>query len=313
MKILVTGGAGYIGSAAVKALIEEGHEVVVIDNLSKGKKELVNDNAAFYQGDLLNKDFLNKIFSEHQINAVMHFASHKAAGESMEVPEKYSENITGTINLLNAMTKFNVKKIIFSSSAAVYGNPEYTPIDENHPTEPINYYGFTKLECEKVINWYSKLKGIVGVNLRYFNVAGDCGLGYVDPDAQNIFPIIMEMLTGKREKLVVFGNDYDTSDGTCIRDYIDISDLAKAHVLALNLNKSEIINLGTGNGISVLELVKTFEEISGKKINWEFGARREGDPAKLTASFEKAEKLIGWKAENDLNVMVKSLLEVLEK
>lgn len=311
MNILVTGGAGYIGSAVVKVLIAKGDSiVVVVDNLSKGKKELVEAQAKFYQGDLTNAEFLNQVFSENKIDVVIHFASYKAAGESMSSPEKYSDNIVGLINLLNCMIKFNVLKIIFSSSAAVYGNPQYNPIDEKHPLAPINYYGFTKLECERIVEWYCALKNIVGVKLRYFNVAGDAGLNYVDPDAQNIFPIIKEVLNGEREELTIFGNDYDTPDGTCIRDYIDINDLADAHVLALQLKDSEIINLGTGKGASVLELIKTFEELSGKIIRYIVGQRREGDPAVLVASNEKAKRVLGWEPKVSIKEMVRSTLNV---
>jgi UDP-glucose 4-epimerase len=308
MKILVTGGAGYIGSAAVKKLIGENHQVVVIDNLLKGKKELVDQKAIFYQGDLVDKGLLDNIFSEHQFDAVIHFASYKAAGESMKQLEKYSDNITGTINLLNVMVQYNVKKIIFSSSAAVYGEPQYIPIDENHPTNPINYYGFTKLECEKIIQWYSQLKGITGICLRYFNVAGDAGLNYVDPDAQNIFPIIMEVLINRRDQLTIFGNDYTTSDGTCIRDYVDVNDLVDAHILALDLKKSEVINLGSNSGTSVLELINTFETVSEQKVNWGFSPKRAGDPAKLTASNEKAKSSLNWKPKRNIKDMVKSTL-----
>ncbi len=309
MKILVTGGAGYIGSVAVKALINEGHDVVVVDNLSKGCSQLVDPKAFFIEGDLTNKYLLEQIFSAHLPEAVMHFAGYKAAGESMEIPEKYSDNLIGMINLLNCMVKFGVKKIIFSSSAAVYGEPKYVPVDENHPTNPINYYGFTKLEGERIIDWYSQLKGIVGIKLRYFNVAGDGGLHYVDPEAKNIFPILMDVLNGKRDKLVIYGQDYETPDGTCIRDYIDINDLVRAHLLALRLNKSEVINLGTSQGVSVSELVSLTEEVIGRKIKCEFGPRRSGDPAVLTASNVKAKKLLGWVPEKSIKEMVRSTLK----
>ncbi len=312
MKILVTGGAGYIGSAAVKELFSLGHSVVVVDNLSKGLRELVGVEARFYEGDLVDYSFLQGVFLENRFDAVMHFASYKAAGESMTEVSKYSDNITGLINLLDCMVEFGVKKIVFSSSAAVYGNPEYVPIDEKHSLKPINYYGFTKLEGERILEWYSKLKGITFVALRYFNVAGDCGLKYIDPCAQNIFPIIMEVLAGKRSGLEIFGGDYDTPDGTCIRDYIDINDLIRGHVLALEVDKSAVINLGSSEGSSVLELVKAFEEVSGQKINYSIGKRREGDPAKLVASFDKAQKVLGWKPQNDLKEMVRSSLDALK-
>lgn len=307
MKILVTGGAGYIGSVAIKELIKNKHQVVVIDNLSKGKKELVDIKAKFYVGDLIDKEFVEKVFSENNFEAVMHFGGYKAAGESMDVPEKYSDNIVGSINLLNSMVKFNTKKIIFSSSAAVYGNPLYTPIDEAHPTLPINYYGFTKLKTEELIDWYSQLKGIIGIKLRYFNVAGDGGLNYIDPEAQNIFPVIQEVLSGKREKLVVYGNDYPTPDGTCVRDYIDVNDLVQAHILALKLEHSETINLGTSNGVSVLELITAVQECLGVKLNYQLGPRRAGDPAILTASNEKARKVLGWMPKRNIQEMIKKV------
>lgn len=313
MRILVSGGAGYIGSACVKSLIEKGFDVIVIDNLSKGIRELIHEKAIFYEGDLIEEKFVDKVFSENEIDAVIHFASYKAAGESMEFPEKYSDNITGLISLLNSMAKYRVKKIIFSSSAAVYGEPESVPIDETHRTEPINYYGFTKLIGEEIIDWYSDLKGITGICLRYFNVAGDAGLKYLDPDAQNVFPILLELYRGKRDKFIVFGKDYDTEDGSCIRDYVDINDLVRAHILALDLNKSEKINLGTSNGVSVLELFNIFEEVSNSKFKLEVGDRREGDPAVLTASFEKAQKLLGWKPEKNIKDMVLSTLEICSK
>jgi UDP-glucose 4-epimerase len=293
MQILVTGGAGYIGSAAVKKLIEEGHAVVVVDNLSKGLKQLVDAKAIFYEGDVTDNRFVDEIFSNHKFDAVMHFAGYKAVGESMKDPTKYSQNMIGTITLLNAMVKHNVMKIIFSSSAAVYGEPQYVPVDEEHPTNPTSYYGFTKLECERIIEWYGKTRGIIGICLRYFNVVGDAGLNYVDPAPENILPIIQEVLNGKREKLIVFGKDYPTRDGTCVRDYVDINDLVRAHVLALGLEKSEIINLGTSCGVTVLELIRKIETETGKQIPFVFGPRREGDPAVVIASCEKAKKLLG--------------------
>jgi len=309
MNILVTGGAGYIGSVAVRELVKAGHKVVVVDNLSKGKVNLVDKKALFIRGDLIDTSFLEKVFSEHSFDAVIHFAGYKAAGESMQKPELYSENILGSVNLLNSMIKHGVKKIIFSSSAAVYGNPQYVPVDENHPTSPINYYGFTKLKVEEIINWYSSLKMLTGINLRYFNVAGDGGLNYVDPHAQNIFPLIMEVLSGKRKELIVFGNDYDTKDGTGVRDYIDVNDLVRAHLLALKLNHSETINLGTSKGVSVKELVDLTEEVTGKKVNWKFGPRREGDPAILTASNQKAKKLLGWEPKITTKEMIKTTFQ----
>ena len=309
MNILVTGGAGYIGSAAVKALADNKHKVIVVDNLSKGSIKLVDKRASFYKVDLVDRKKLDLVFKNNKIDAVMHFAAYKAVEESMQNPRKYSDNITGTINLLDMMVKYNVKKLIFSSSAAVYGTPIYTPIDEKHPTKPINYYGFTKLECEKIIEWYSKVHNINYISLRYFNVAGDAGLGYIDPSAKNIFPIIMEVLTGKRDKLTIFGKDYNTRDKTCIRDYIDINDLVKAHILALNVNKNSVINLGTAKGISVKELVKHIIKFNGNTFNYKFGPRRKGDAPILITSNKKARKVLGWKPKKNIKDMIKSTYE----
>ena len=303
MNVLVTGGAGYIGSVAVKLLLDAGHHVAVVDNLSKGKKELVDSRAVFYKCDITDVKALGVVFSSLSFDAVMHFAAHKDAGESMRDIPKYSQNVAGTINVLDMMVKHDVGKIIFSSSAAVYGNPEYVPIDEDHPTEPINYYGFVKLECERLMGWYSKIHGIVCISLRYFNVAGDA-LGYVDPKASNVIPIIMEVAVGKRESLNVYGNDYDTADGTGVRDYIDVNDLAEAHVLALKLDSSETINLGTSKGTSVMELLTAMEDVCGHPVAYSVVERRPGDPASLTASFDKASKVLGWKPKKNVKEMV---------
>jgi len=310
MNILVTGGAGYIGSVAVQSLLEKGHFVVVVDNLSKGIKRLVPDSINFYERDI--KDDLSDIFEKHSIDCVMHFAAYKAVGESMQDAVKYSDNITGIINVLNTMVQHDVKRIIFSSSAAVYGMPEEGVITEDSTTKPINFYGFTKLEMEHLINWYSQIHGLTYVALRYFNVAGDAGLKYVDPEAQNIFPIILEVMTGKRDKLTIFGNDYDTPDGTCIRDYIHIQDLVDAHVLAVDSDYSGILNLGTSNGCSVKELVETFESVSGEKIVWGYGSRRAGDPAKLVAVSARAKKVLGWEAKRSLHDMVQSTIDAYQ-
>jgi UDP-glucose 4-epimerase len=306
--ILVTGGAGYIGSSAVKALIKKGYNVIVVDNLSKGIKRLVDKKAKFYNVDITS-DKLEKVFRENKIDAVMHFAAYKAVEESMENAVKYSDNITGTINLLNMMVKYKVMKIIYSSSAAVYGMPDYSPVDEKHKTEPINYYGYTKLECEKEIEWYARVHNLSYVCLRYFNVAGDAGLNYVDPYAKNIFPIVMEVVIGKRDKLTIFGDDYSTRDGSCVRDYIDINDLVKAHILALDVKKNAIVNLGTASGTTVKELVKEAEKVTGKKISFVIGGRRKGDPAALVASNKLAKKVLGWEPEKNIKEMLKSTYE----
>jgi UDP-glucose 4-epimerase len=311
--ILVTGGAGYIGSAAVKELIKKNYDVIVVDNLSKGLKRLVDKKAKFYKIDLTDKESLEKVFKSHRIDAVIHFAAYKAVEESMENAVKYSDNIIGTINLLSLMAKHKVKKIIYSSTAAVYGEPKYNPIDEAHSTNPVNYYGFTKIESERIIEWYARIHKISYVILRYFNVAGDAGLSYIDPEAKNIFPIIMEALFGKRKKLTIFGNDYDTRDGTCIRDYIDINDLIRAHLLALGLKENAIINLGSSNGVSVKELVDATERVTNKKIQLEYGERRKGDTAALVASNEKAKKLLNWMPEKSIRDMLKSTYDAYKK
>lgn len=306
MKILVTGGAGYIGSVAVKELISRGYEVVVVDNLSKGSQKLVDGSARFYAIDLTDKDSLSKVFTENRIDAVMHFAAYKAVEESMFDAVKYSDNIKATLNILDLMVENSVKKMIYSSSAAVYGMPDETLIDEDCPLDPINYYGFTKLECERLIQWYSRIYDIGYISFRYFNVAGDAGLGYIDPAAENIFPIIMEVLSGKRDKLKIFGNDYETRDGTCVRDYVHVTDLVDAHIKGLDCEEDAVINLGSSNGVTVKELVDETMAVTGKEFEFEFAPRRKGDPAALVASNSKALKLLGWKPQKSLKDMIKS-------
>jgi UDP-glucose 4-epimerase len=313
MNVLVTGGAGYIGSVCVKKLLEKGHTVVVIDNLSKGKKELISNGAILYEVDLVDKEKVLEVFQDNLIDAVIHFAGYKAVGESMADAVKYSDNITGTINLLNVMVKTGVKNIIYSSSAAVYGMPDSSILDEDIPTRPINWYGYTKLSAEETISWYGKIYGITYVSLRYFNVAGDGGLLYVDPDAQNVLPIIMEVVFGKRDSFTIFGNDYDTEDGTCIRDYIDVNDLIDAHILALDVQESHIINLGTGKGFSVKELLDSAISVVGKEILFSYGPRREGDPAVVIATNEKAKEILKWQPKVGLNEMIKTTYQAYEK
>lgn len=312
MKILVTGGAGYIGSVAVSQLLAKGYTVVVIDNLSKGVRSLVPKGADFYEGDLCDSTFVSSVFKKHTFDSVIHFAAYKAVDESLHNVAKYSDNITGTIVLLNAMATHKVSRIVFSSSAAVYGVPEIDIIDETVDPAPINYYGFTKLEMERIMKWYADCYGMHCVMLRYFNVAGDGGLGYIDPFAKNIFPILAEVLTGKRERIEVFGNDYPTRDGTCVRDYIHVIDLIDAHINALSVDGFHVVNLGTSHGSTVLELIKVFEEVSGKKILYSITGRRDGDPACLVASSEKALKLLQWKPQLDIKEMVASTLKAYD-
>ncbi len=313
MKILVTGGAGYIGSAAAKALVDEGHKIVVVDNLSNGVRDLVPEQAVFYEMDLTQKEKLKKVFEDHKFDAILHFAAYKAVGESMRNPVKYNDNIVGTCNLAEFAEEFKVKKVVYSSSAAVYGIPEKMPVTEDTPTDPINYYGYTKLTGEKILMWFAQIHDFSCVSLRYFNVAGDAGLNYIDPNAKNILPILMEVIFGQREKLVIFGDDYPTRDGTCIRDYIDLKDLVRAHVLALDSDENHIVNLGTSKGVSVKELVELTEEVTGEKIPREMGPRRPGDPAVLVASKQKAKKVLGWEPEVDIRDTIRGIFKAYKE
>ena len=318
-KILVTGGAGYIGSHVVKQLCDEGYEVVIIDNFSLGLRENIDSRVSdVIEGDIRNEADLEKAFT-HKVNAVFHFAAWKAAGESMEDPDKYAKNnICGTLNLLNYMIKNEVKNFVFSSSAAVYGNPQYLPIDEKHPTVPENYYGYTKLAIEQNLEWYGRLKGIRYAALRYFNATGYDVKGRLsgkEKNPANLSPIVMEVAAGERKSMQVFGNDYDTPDGTCIRDYIHVSDLATAHVLALKyLNEKQeslVVNLGAEKGYSVLEVIHSAEKSSGRKVDYEIVGRREGDPGNLVASSALAFEKLGWKAQySDVDTIFKSMKNV---
>ena len=316
---MVTGGAGYIGSHVVLDLCEVGNEVIVLDDLSTGNREAVDSRAEFIQGSTLNNEDLAKALNG--VEAVVHLAAFKAAGESMIEPEKYSNNnISGTILLLNAMIDHDVDKFIFSSTAAVYGYPQYLPLDENHPVEPINYYGFTKLEIERILKWYSELKGLKFAALRYFNAAGYDPKGRItslEKNPQNLLPIVMEVASGIRDKMQVFGNDYDTPDGTGVRDYIHVSDLASAHVKAieyLNHNDSIIVNLATGDSHSVLDVINLTKEISGQEITYEVVARRPGDPAELYAGTTMAFDQLGWKAKySDLETLLETTWKVYMK
>ena len=303
-KVLVIGGAGYIGSHVVKELLANSFDVTVFDNLSTGCKENLFPEADFIQADILDEKNLDYALKQN-IDAVIHLAAKKAVGESMENPQKYSiNNLIGTINILNAMLNNNVKHIVFSSSAAVYGIPQYLPLDENHPINPMNFYGYTKAVIEDLLEWYSKLKDFNYIALRYFNAVGyaaDESIKGKEKNPQNLLPIIMETATGKRESFSIFGNDYDTPDGTCLRDYIHVSDLASAHVLAIKRlisdKQSYRINLGTEKATSVKEMVEATENIIGKKLNYNYTPRREGDPAVVLAKAELAEKILGWKAK----------------
>ena len=312
MKIVVIGGAGYIGSHVARELLDRGHQVTVFDNLSTGTRENLFSDEEFIHGDILATDSLRQAFSQG-FEALIHLAASKAAGESMIKPEKYSvNNITGTLNILNAASEAGIGNIVFSSSAAAYGEPQYLPIDEDHPTVPENYYGFTKLQIEGFIRWYEKLKGIRSASLRYFNAAGYDAAGRItglEQNSANLLPVIMEVAMGWRNNLQIFGDDYDTEDGTGVRDYIHVSDLARAHAAALEYitekKQSLTVNLGSESGLSVLQILETTRKISGKKVPVEVVGRRPGDPGKLVASSAKAKELLGWKAtESDVDSLV---------
>ena len=317
MKVLVIGGAGYIGSHVVKELMKAGHKVTVFDNLSSGLRcNLFPENDFIYGNILIERD-LDEAFAQG-FDAFVHLAAFKAAGESMVKPEKYSiNNITGTINIMNAAVKHNCKIMIFSSSAATFGEPQYLPMDENHPQKPINYYGFTKLKIEEFMDWYDQLKGLKFAALRYFNAAGYDPEGKIrglEQKPENLLPRIMEAALGQRE-LKVFGTDYDTRDGTCIRDYVHVTDLARAHVMALEYiaknNESLKLNLGTEKGTTVKELIDAARRITGKPIPAEDAPRRPGDPASLYATSKLAEKLLGWKPMySDVDTLVRTTWEV---
>ncbi|MBR2300040.1 MAG: UDP-glucose 4-epimerase GalE [Alphaproteobacteria bacterium] len=300
-KVLVVGGAGYIGSHVVLELLDKGHEVVVFDNLSTGQKVNLFDKAEFVQGDILDVRALENVMSRN-FDVVIHMAALKAVGESMAKPEIYATgNITGGVNILNAMVKFNVKNIVFSSSAAVYGMPKYLPVDEKHEKEPINFYGYTKSFFEDLMDWYHNLKAINFISLRYFNAVGYDALGRVkgkEKNPQNLLPIIIEAATGKRNGFEIYGNDYDTEDGTCERDYIHVSDLASAHEKAvcylMTEKKSHVLNLGTGQAVSVRQMVEATEKVIGRPLKYAYAPRRPGDPAKLVATSSLARQVLGW-------------------
>jgi UDP-glucose 4-epimerase len=312
--ILVVGGAGYIGSHLVKELIET-QEVVVLDNLSTGYEDAVDSRAIFIKGDLGNESDLEAIFSKYQIKAVMHFAANSLVGESVLDPLKYYQNnVASTLVLLRVMLKYNVKNFIFSSTAATYGIPNVEIILEDSPTIPINPYGHSKLMVENILSDFASAYDLRYVVLRYFNAAGAHSSGEIgerhDPET-HLVPIILQHLLGQREQISVFGDDYQTEDGSCIRDYIHVSDLANAHIVALDYllnetNKTATYNLGNGLGYSVKEVIETCEKITGRKANVIIADRRPGDPARLVASSEKIQKELGWKAERNLEEIIAS-------
>ena len=302
MNVLITGGAGYIGSHAVKILIERGYKVIVVDNLSTGYMDSIDKRATFFNVDIREKDLVVEILIKQNIDAVIHFAAFSLVGESMELPLKYYDNnVYGTKVLLQAMHEANVKHIVFSSSAAVYGDKSVMPITEDMLEIPTNAYGETKLAMEKMMKWADIAHGIKFIALRYFNVAGAYETGEIgeshNPET-HLIPLILQVPLGKREHINIFGDDYNTPDGTCIRDYIHIEDLIDAHILAMhkviNTNKSDVFNLGSGAGYSVLEMIESARKVTNKPIKSIIAKRRAGDPARLIASSEKAEKELNW-------------------
>jgi UDP-glucose 4-epimerase len=318
MNVLVIGGAGYIGSHVTGEFLDRGHGVTVFDNLSSGLRGNLQPGAAFIHGDIHDYPALARAMGDSAFDAVIHLAASKAAGESMLNPGKYSRNnISGTINIINAASETGIGKIVFSSSAAVYGEPEYLPVDERHPTNPENYYGFTKLEIERILAWYERLRGIRYACLRYFNAAGYDVNGRIrglELNPANLLPVVMEAACGMRRELQVFGDDYDTADGTCIRDYVHVSDLAAGHAAALDYiertGESLTVNLGSETGSSVTEIVQTARRVTGRPIPARIVGRRPGDPARLTASSALARELLGWEARHsDMETLVRTSWE----
>ena len=317
--ILITGAAGYIGSHAAINFINNGYDIVIFDNLETGHIETVKTlekigNVCFEQGDLRNKEDLDKIFEKYNIDAVIHFAAFALVGESVENPSKYyRNNVYGTMNLLDSMVEHNVKKIVFSSTCATYGEPKYVPIDENHPQSPINPYGNSKLCIEYMLKDYDTAYGLKSIRLRYFNVAGcdeKIRVGEWHEPETHLIPNILKSSFGENKTFKIFGNDYDTIDGTCVRDYVNVEDLAEAHRLAYlylkENNKSDVFNLGTEQGDSVKQVFDTCEKVLEKNIPVETVERRNGDPAKLYANATKAKSILGWKPQRSLNDSIKT-------
>lgn len=304
-KILVVGGAGYIGSHMVKMLLESGHDVVTLDNLSTGYRDAVF-GGEFVLADLADRDQLEAVFSSHEFDGVLHFASFIQVGESVREPGKYYQNnVANTLNLLDAMVRHGVRSFVFSSSAAVFGEPQYVPIDEAHPKAPVNPYGSSKLMVEQILADYDRAHGLKSVCLRYFNAAGaDPGgqLGERHEPETHLIPLAMQAASGRRPHVTVFGRDYDTPDGTCIRDYIHVIDLCQAHLLALKQlwqgGGSAAFNLGNGQGFSVREVIDAARAVTGREIPVVYGERREGDPARLVADSRMARQTLGWSPEH---------------
>jgi UDP-glucose 4-epimerase len=309
MKIFVVGGAGYIGSVCAQLLLDEGHEVAILDNLSEGHKRAVDSRAKFVQGDLADRAQIQAVLSSTRPDAVMHFAANALVGESMRDPSKYfRNNICNGLNLLDAMIATGVQKIVFSSTCAIFGLPERLPIDETTPPCPINPYGESKLAFEKILQWYDRIHGLKFVSLRYFNAAGATeNFGEDHRQETHLIPNVLKVALGQLPNVEIYGTDYETPDGTCIRDYIHIVDLAQAHILALGAASSALYNLGTGGGSSVRDVIAACAKISGRKIATIEQPRRPGDPPRLIASSEKSKKELGWQPQfQSLDAIIES-------
>lgn len=309
MKVLLTGGAGYIGSVTTELLLNAGHDVTVFDNLERGHRQAVDSRAAFIRGDLRDAASIEGAMRQFEPDAVMHFAAYALVPESMEKPEIYfRNNVSGGINLAEAMLKVGVGKIVFSSTCATYGQPDKVPITEDEAQKPQNPYGASKLQFEQILDWYRELHDMQTVFLRYFNACGATTQFGEDHDPEtHIIPIVLQVALGKREKVLIFGDDYETPDGTCLRDYIHIVDLAQAHILALTSDHSGAFNLGNGTGYSVKDVIETARRVTGHPIPAELAGRRPGDPPRLIAAPDKARTTLRWKSEFDnLETIIRS-------
>jgi UDP-glucose 4-epimerase len=309
MKILVVGGAGYIGSVCAEVLLDEGHAVAIFDNVSEGHRGAVDARATFLEGDLADRQAIESALSRERADAVMHFAGSALVGESMQNPSKYFRNNVGNgLNLLDAMMASKTNRLVFSSTCAIFGPPERVPIDESLPKRPINPYGESKLAFEKILRWYDAIHGLKFVSLRYFNAAGaSARFGEDHRTETHLIPNVLKVALGQKPQVEVYGTDYDTPDGTCIRDYIHILDVARAHILALKSSKSEYYNLGTGGGSSVRQVIEAARKVTGKKIEVAEKPRRPGDPPRLIAASEKIKSELGWKPQfQSLNAIIES-------
>ena len=319
MRVVVTGGAGYIGATTVQSLIESGHDCVVFDNLSKGHAQAIPDSVQLIEGDVADRALLENVFREHRPEAVLHFAAWIEAGESMRVPEKYfRNNSASTLTLLESMMANGIGKLIFSSTAALYGEPERIPIQEDAQLRPTNAYGESKLLVERMLAWFHRIHGFRYASLRYFNAAGSNGhSGELHEPESHLIPLVLQVASGKREHISIYGTDYPTEDGTCIRDYIHVSDLADAHVLALEaLDQHDklIYNLGNGTGFSVRQVIDSARRVTGKAIKAVETARRAGDPAVLVASSEKIRRELNWRPKHaDLEEIISSAWQWVQK